>query len=98
GLAVKEFSVFAANYLWPKHTMADEELVIVIRLEPDREMDDALRADIAARNQRLRNYKRIAGYLIHDRDFPRTASLKIKRTVLAEEIGRTHARSEVVAV
>jgi long-chain acyl-CoA synthetase len=98
GLAVKEFCVFAANYLWPAHTMANEELVIVIRLEPDREVDDALRSDLAVRNQRLRNYKRISGYLIHDKDFPRTASLKIKRNVLAEEIGRGHARSEVVAI
>jgi long-chain acyl-CoA synthetase len=98
GLAVKEFCVFAANYLWPQHTMANEELVIVIRLEPDQEVDDALRADIAARNQRLRNYKRISGYLVYDRDFPRTASMKIKRTVLAEDVGRTHARSEVVPV
>jgi long-chain acyl-CoA synthetase len=98
GLPVKEFCVFAANYLWPERTMVDEQLVIVIRLEPDRGMDDALRADLAARNQRLRNYKRIGGYLIYDEDFPRTASLKIKRNVLAQEISRTHARSEVVPV
>jgi long-chain acyl-CoA synthetase len=98
GLAVKEFCVFAANYLWPTHTMANEELVIVIRLEPQREMDDALRSDLAARNQRLRNYKRIGGYLVHGRDFPRTASLKIKRNVLAGEIGHMHTRNEVVPV
>jgi len=98
GLAVKEFCVFAANYLWPAHTMQDEQLVIVIRLEPEREMDDALRADLAARNQRLRNYKRISGYLIYDRDFPRTASLKIKRNVLAEEIRSAHTRGEAVPV
>src|SRR6202161_2701850 len=54
GLAVKEFCVFAANSLWPARTMVDEELVIVIRLEPDRAIDDTLRADLAARNQRLR--------------------------------------------
>jgi long-chain acyl-CoA synthetase len=98
GLAVKEFCVFAANYLWPAHTMVDEQLVIVIRLEPERAIDDALRADLAARNQRLRNYKRISGHLVYDRDFPRTASLKIKRNVLAEEIRSTHTRDEVVPV
>jgi long-chain acyl-CoA synthetase len=96
GLAVKEFCVFAANYLWPERSMAGEELVIVIRLEPEREIDAALRADLAARNQQLRNYKRISGFLVYDRDFPRTASLKIKRTVLAEEIRRNHTRGEVV--
>jgi len=46
----------------------------------------------------LRNYKRISGYLIYDRDFPRTASLKIKRNVLAEEIRSAHTRGEVVPV
>ena len=72
--------------------------MIVIRLEPNRVIDDALRADLAARNQRLRNYKRISGYLVYGQDLPRTASLKIKRNVLAEEIGRTHTRDEVVPV
>ena len=36
------------------------------------------------------NYKRISGYLVWDRDFPLTASLKIKRVDLAEQI-REHA-------
>ncbi|MGB6544829.1 MAG: AMP-binding protein [Candidatus Acidiferrales bacterium] len=98
GLAVKEFCVFAANYLWPEHTMVHEQLVIVIRLEPDCKVDDALRADLAERNQRLRNYKRISGFLVHDQDFPRTASLKIKRNVLAEEIGRARERNEVISI
>jgi hypothetical protein len=32
------------------------------------------------------NFKRVSGYVIWDEDFPRTASLKIKRNVLAEQI------------
>ena len=55
-------------------------------------MTDGLRAEIAARNQRLLPYKRISGYVVWEEDFPRTASLKIKRGVLAEQI-RPETRS-----
>ena len=33
GLPVKEFCVFAANYIWPEKSMVGEELVIVLRPE-----------------------------------------------------------------
>ncbi|MGH9687893.1 MAG: AMP-binding protein [Candidatus Acidiferrales bacterium] len=52
--------------------------------------------DIDARNRRLLNYKRISGYLVWDRDFPRTASLKIKRLDLAEQIRKDRDRHHVV--
>jgi len=53
-------------------------------------------ANVAERNRRLLNYKRISGYLIWDSDFPRTASLKIKRNELADQIRRQRERSAVV--
>ena len=31
GLAVKEFCVFAANYIWPQRTMAGEQLVLEMK-------------------------------------------------------------------
>jgi long-chain acyl-CoA synthetase len=86
GLPVTEFCVFAANYLWPVHTMVGEQLVIVVRPEPGQTIDETLRADMTARNQRLRPYKRISGYLVWEDDFPRTASLKIKRVDLAGQM------------
>jgi long-chain acyl-CoA synthetase len=98
GLPVKEFCVFAANYLWPKRTMAGEQLIIVVRLDSGQEMSEALRAELAARNRRLLNYKRISGYVLWEQDFPRTASLKIKRAVLAEQIGEQLDRAAVVAL
>jgi len=52
--------------------------------------------EIAARNRRLPDFKRVSGYLIWERDFPRTASMKIKRQVLAEDIGKTVQRSAIV--
>ena len=86
GLPVKEFCVFAANYLWPGNSTSGEMLLIVLRLEPGHEFDQALQRELAERNRRLPDFKRVRGYLIWERDFPRTASLKIKRVELAEQI------------
>src|SRR6204780_1739980 len=96
GLAVKEFCVFAANYLWPTRALVGEQLVLVLHPESAQEIDEALLQDVAERNRRLLNYKRISGYLAWDGDFPRTASLKIKRVELAEQIRQKRGRSAVV--
>jgi acyl-coenzyme A synthetase/AMP-(fatty) acid ligase len=47
-----------------------------------------LRQEITARNNRLLNYKRIHGIVLVNEDFPRTASMKIKRNVLAERLAK----------
>ncbi len=86
GLPVKEFCVFAANYIWPRRSIINEQLVLALHLEPDRHYSEDLRREITARNNRLLNYKRIHGVVILDEDFPRTASLKIKRNTLAERL------------
>jgi long-chain acyl-CoA synthetase len=86
GLPVKEFCVFAANYIWPRRSMLDEQLVLALHLEPGWRYSEDLRREITARNNRLLNYKRIHGVVIFDEDFPRTASLKIKRNALAERL------------
>jgi long-chain acyl-CoA synthetase len=96
GLPVKEFSIFAANYLWPARTMVGEQLVIVLRLEPGQQVSEALRAELASRNLRLLHFKRVSGYVVWTEDFPRTASLKIKRAIMAEEIGRRLERASAV--
>ncbi|MGA8152058.1 MAG: AMP-binding protein [Terriglobales bacterium] len=95
-LPVKEYCVFAANYLWPAKTLGQEILVVVLRLEEKQEFNEALKADIIVRNRRLPDFKRVAGYVVWNHDFPRTASMKIKRTVLAEEIGKTLDRATAV--
>jgi len=103
GLPVKEFCIFAANYLWPQRnsrTMRGEQLVVVLRLFPGADDADSfrqkLRQDLASCNRRLPDFKRISGYIIWDRDFPRTASLKIKRAALAEELGTSLERRTAV--
>jgi long-chain acyl-CoA synthetase len=96
GLAVKEYCIFAANYLWPARTMVGEQLVIVVHLEPGQSVTPDLISNMAERNQRLLNYKRISGYLVWERDFPLTASLKIKRGELAEQIRAALGRDSVL--
>jgi long-chain acyl-CoA synthetase len=86
GLPVKEFCVFAANYIWPERSMLGEKLVIVLRLETGQEFTEELKKEIITRNNRLLNFKRISGYAVWEEDFPRTASMKIKRFALADEI------------
>jgi long-chain acyl-CoA synthetase len=96
GVPLKGFCVFAANYLWPARTMIGEQLVLVLRPEPGQEITRELVANIAERNRRLLNYKRISGYIVWETDFPLTASLKIKRGELAEQIRRSLGREAVV--
>lgn len=96
GLPVKEYCVFAANYLWPRKALGQEMLVLVLRLEENRPVTAELKEDIVTRNRKLPDFKRVGGYLIYDKDFPRTASMKIKRNLLAEELGKRFDRSVVV--
>ena len=98
GLPVKESCVFATNFLWPEHTMVGERLVLVIHLEAGEEITPVLVEEIAQRNRRLVNYKRVSGYLLWDHDFPLTASMKVKRGILAGEIRERLTRESVIAL
>jgi long-chain acyl-CoA synthetase len=95
-LPVKEFCVFAANYIWPKRSMVGEQLVVVVHLDAGQQYTEELRREINARNNRLLNYKRIHGVVLLGEDFPRTASLKIKRNVLAERLAKLESASAIL--
>jgi long-chain acyl-CoA synthetase len=86
GLAVKEFCVFAVNYVWKQRSLAAEQLMIVVRLDPGAEMTKGVLEDLESRNRSLPDFKRLGGYVVWEDDFPRTASMKLKRNVLAEQI------------
>jgi long-chain acyl-CoA synthetase len=88
GLAVKEFCVMAANYAWPSRSMVGEQLILVIHLEQGQQLSGELRKEISARNNRLINFKRVHGLVVYEEDFPLTASMKVKRNVLAERLGQ----------
>lgn len=76
--------------------MLGERLVLVVRPEEGDSVSDELRREINERNRRLLNFKRVSGYVSWPDEFPRTASQKIKRYVLAEEIrGRFDRQSAI---
>jgi acyl-coenzyme A synthetase/AMP-(fatty) acid ligase len=73
-----------------------EQLVLTIHLEPGQSLTKELRQEITARNNRLLNYKRVHGIVLVNEDFPRTASMKIKRNVLAERLANLVRSSAVL--
>ena len=95
-LPVKEFCIFAANYIWPQRSMVNERLLLVLHLEQGQTLTDELRLDISNRNNRLLNYKRVHGLVLLNEDFPRTASLKIKRNILAERLAQLDRASAIL--
>jgi long-chain acyl-CoA synthetase len=98
GLPVKEYSVFAANYIWPSRSMVGEQLVLVIHLEAGKIFTDELRRQIVERNNRLINYKRLHGLVLYDEDFPLTASMKIIRVTLAERLGKLDREQAILPI
>jgi long-chain acyl-CoA synthetase len=95
-LPVKEFCVFAANYIWPQRSMVGEQLLLALHLEPSQTYTEQLHREISARNSKLLNYKRIHGVVLSDEDFPRTASLKIKRNALREQLAKLDRATAVL--
>jgi long-chain acyl-CoA synthetase len=95
GIAVKEYCIFAANYVWPAKSLGEEMLVLIVRLDANQAFTEELKQQIIARNRSLPDFKRIGGYLIVEQDFPRTASMKIKRNELAESLAKVSSRGSV---
>ena len=98
GLPLKEYCVFAANFIWPAKTLGREMLLLVVHMEQGQEFNEALKQEVVTRNRRLPDFKRVNGCVIWGKDFPRTAAMKIKRTVLAEEIRKTLSRTAIVEI
>jgi long-chain acyl-CoA synthetase len=88
GLAgAMESCVFAAHAL-SRSSRRDERLLLVVRL--DAPLTPSLLEEIVRRNRTLPEFKRVRGVIVWDEDFPRTASLKVRRA----ELGRAIAASE----
>jgi acyl-coenzyme A synthetase/AMP-(fatty) acid ligase len=78
--------------------MVGEQLVLVIHMEPGRTFTEELRQEIARRNSKLINYKRIHGIVVYNEEFPLTASLKIIRVSLAERLAKLDRDQAVLPV
>jgi len=82
-LPCHEVVVYASNYLWPGQQLQEEQLVIVVR--PDANRTD-WKSVLRQQNRVLPDFKRVRGLIEWPEDFPRTASMKIKRQELAKAI------------
>lgn len=93
-----ELCVFAESFVWPSGKLTDERLIAVMRVESD---DDnvakraVLMQALSDRNRTLPEHKRIGAYLLWKQEFPKTASLKVKREVLARELAAAVGRESL---
>ncbi len=86
-LPAEELAVFSSGYLWPDQTrLGEERLVAVVRGPAE---------GLAVANRRLPAYKRLGGWVRWDVPFPRTASLKLQRQRLAEQVRAAHGPDAV---
>ena len=95
GIEIKEHCIFAANFIWQQKELGKEMLVLVLHPDLNQEVTSSVIDEVAARNRRLPDFKRVGGYLVWDKDFPRTASMKIKRNDLAEQVRKATGRSAI---
>lgn len=96
-----ELAVFATGYVWPGVALTEEGLVVVVRAPQVTEDDaarNALLEAIRVRNGKLPDYKRVSGVLPYADEFPRTASMKIKRAALADALRLQSPRGAILPV
>jgi long-chain acyl-CoA synthetase len=93
----EEYCVFAANYLWKSGKLVDEQLVLVVRPKDGADVA-ALERQAAQLNLKLSEHKRVHAVQVWTHEFPRTASQKIKREVLARALGEGSTRAALRAL
>ena len=99
----EELTVLASSLLQPEVATSSrglsargDTLTLVVRPRKDQPAS-ALVAQIAAANLKLADYKRVARYLLWEREFPRTASMKVKREPLARELRAAERAAQLLA-
>ncbi len=92
---VEEYCVFAANYVWPDKR-SREQLVMALRLKPEQSLDAAFLQRVQELNRTLAAHKRLSGLVLTSAEFPRTASQKIKRELLARELAKAMPRESAI--
>lgn len=82
---VEEYCVFALSYVWPSTSLADDQLVLILRPKEGAELAQ-IEDDVRRLNHKLSEYKRVHAIVAVHEEFPRTASQKIKREPLARAL------------
>ena len=88
GIPVQDACVIAAHVLSPPGTR-DERLLLVIGLGQSGGSVDDVRRAARIRNHSLPEARRVRGMIVVRENFPRTASLKVKRDALVEHLRQT---------
>jgi long-chain acyl-CoA synthetase len=91
----EEHCVLAANYVWPTGSLTDEQLLIVVRPKDDAPTTRLVEG-LRTRNRKLADFKRLSGYVVWAEEFPRTASMKVKRNVLRDELAECLERDNAL--
>ncbi|MFO1464241.1 MAG: AMP-binding protein [bacterium] len=94
---LKEYCVFGTHYLWPETDLLDEKLCMVVHPN-DEVAPEQILEKLKTRNRVLADQKRIVGFIVWGRDFPRTGSLKVKRQNLAQEIASAWTPRDIQAL
>lgn len=82
---VDEYCVLAKRLIWPTQDLTQDSMVLIVKPKEGSNPQEVL-PEIQKRNRSLSDYKRVAEVLIWNSPFARTASMKIKRNQLAEDI------------
>ncbi|MFO0681279.1 MAG: AMP-binding protein [Sandaracinus sp.] len=97
GSPAAELAVFASGYVWPRSRALTEEILFAVaRAKPSEAA--AVTRWLSERNRRLPEHKRLSAVLVVDDAFPRTASMKLKRDVLAERLRADFTERELVSI
>lgn len=90
----EELAITAANFVWPSRSLTGERLLLVVRDEGG--LSENLLADLRRKNRSLPEHKRAWGVLPWGEEFPLTASMKLKRGVLAEQLRAGATEADIV--
>jgi long-chain acyl-CoA synthetase len=81
----EELCVFAERFVWKQRELRNEGLCVVLRLKSSVSLEETLAA-VTTANRKLADFKRVSSYAVVTDEFPRTASMKIKRAELATSV------------
>jgi hypothetical protein len=69
---------------------------MALRLKPEQSLDAAFLQRVQELNRTLAAHKRLSGLVLTSVEFPRTASQKIKRELLARELAKAMPRESAI--
>ncbi|MEM7449151.1 MAG: AMP-binding protein [Myxococcota bacterium] len=90
-LPCEEFCILASNFIWPLQNLKDPRLLLVVHRK-----QAGFDASFKQLNQRLAQHKRVQDILHWGHPLPRTASMKVKRGVLAKSIAKSMTEKDFI--